>query len=139
MKVSIQHDLPHDEFVKRFGAIAGAGYDQAHAALLRAQGIKPVTVATGYAVAAPEQPAAVVAAPAEAVPPVSEDLTQLYGLFVQLADAISNERDRMSALFIEQERALQALHQEIDNLKSRVSVIELIEVKTVDDSHASAA
>lgn len=139
MKVSIQHDLPHDEFVKRFGAIAGAGYDQAHAALLRAQGIKPVTVATDYAVAAPEQPAAVVAAPAEAEPPVSEDLTQLYGLFVQLADAISNERDRMSALFIEQERALQALHQEIDNLKSRVSVIELIEVKTVDDSHASAA
>ena len=142
MKVSVQHDIPHDEFVKRFGAISGAGYDEAHAALLRAQGIKPVTLQTDFAAAPAE--AAVLSDPvpvlqATPAPQEQTDLSQLYGLFIALADAVAAERERTGARFVDQERALQATQQELDALKSRIAILEMIEVKTVDDRHASAA
>lgn len=141
MKVSVQHDIPHDEFVKRFGGIAGASYDEAHAALLRAQGIRPVSLETNYSAATPElsEPVPVPVVQATPAPQEQTDLSQLYGLFIALADAVAAEREKSSARFVDQERALQATQQELDALKSRIAILEMIEVKTVDDRHASAA
>lgn len=145
MKVSVQHDIPHDEFAKRFGGIAGASYDEAHAALLRAQGIRPVSLETNYSAAAPaevaelSEPVPVPAVQPTPAPQEQTDMSQLYGLFIALADAVAAERERTGARFVDQERALQATQQELDALKSRIAILEMIEVKTVDDRHASAA
>lgn len=125
MKVSIQHDMPHDEFVQKFGSIAGATYDAAHAALLRAQGIKPVSVETSYgtsnqvAIAPPVEPVQIIAPSADPT-----DLSPLYGIFVELADALTATRERVEGQIVDQEHVNQKIVQEVDNLSQRLSIIE---------------
>lgn len=127
MKVSIQHDMPHDEFVQKFGSIAGATYDAAHAALLRAQGIKPVSVETSYG--ATSNQVAISPPPAEPVQIIAPsadptDLGPLYGIFVELADALTATRERLEGQIVDQEHVNQTIVQAVDNLSQRLSIIE---------------
>lgn len=125
MKVAIQHSLPHDEFVKRFGPIVGGSYDEAHAALLRAQGIKPVVVETEYAPDGSVEAVAPIALPVVVSEPraisgpgeqqATVDLGPLYGIFIQLADAMAAMRAEFDAKLIAQERRLQEIMQRVDD------------------------
>lgn len=145
MKVSVQTTLPHDEFARRFGPIVGSSYDEAHAALLRAQGIKPVAVDTEYSLA-PEAPLVAPVQPVQALPaPKSEtdqpmvDLTPLYGIFIQLADALTETRERLEKRTVEQDHTNQFLIQALDEVRSRVRDIENTVIKVVDEPDADAA
>lgn len=121
MKVVIQHDLPQDEFAKRFGGFAGASYDEAHAALLRAQGIKPVSVSTTYGAEVQMAPQAT-PEPSELVPagePV--DLGPIYGLFIALADQVAELKS------IATEKAIfdpTSILEAISNLADRTAALE---------------
>lgn len=121
MKVSIEHSVPGDEFAKRYGMLGSAGYDEAHAALLRAQGIKPVNVSTTYGEGstpvALQQPVAI------APPTSSTDLGPLYALFIQLADALSETRELINARATDQERVNQVLAQTIDDIVGRFALL----------------
>lgn len=119
MEVSVRQTLPHDEFQKRFGPLAGAGYDDAHAALLRAQGIKPVSVSTTYGADVPSAGAATPAT--ETVPTPPADLTPLYGLFISLADELAalKAKPTETAVFDPS-----AILEAINNLADRIAAIE---------------
>lgn len=121
MKVSIQHDLPQDEFAKRFGNLAGASFDDAHAALLRAQGIKPVSVNTTYGAEVQMAPAAT---PEPSTPvPASEpvDLGPIYSLFIALADQVAEVKS------VATEKAIfdpTSILEAISNLADRTAALE---------------
>lgn len=121
MKVSIQHDMPHDEFVQKFGAIAGATYDEAHAALLRAQGIKPVSVETSFGSGQPAMVAQQPALPAPQIIGDQTDLTPLYGIFIQLADAVTETRQRLEEILVTQEHINQQFATNIDDIYARLN------------------
>lgn len=131
MKVSIQHDMAEDEFAKRFGGLAAAGYDEAHAALLRAQGIKPVSVETVYGTSAPQVPAVVETQAVVPYSPPAEpaDLAPLYGLLVQMADMLTETRERLEARIVDQEKVNQFL-------VTKLEVIEQIDITLLDERKA---
>jgi hypothetical protein len=119
VKVSIQHDVPLDEFARQYGPIGGATFSEAHAALLRAQGIKPVNVETTYG---GTQLPALVAQPLQEPTPV--DLSPLYGIFIQLADTLTETRQRLEDRTVEQEKVNQALAQTLDEVVRRFAIVE---------------
>ncbi len=119
MQVSIKHNVPLDEFAKQYGPVGGATFSEAHAALLRAQGIKPVNVETSYDGAALP---ALVAQPVQETP--SADLAPLYGIFIQLADALTETRQRLEARTMEQEKVNQTMAQTLDELVRRFGIVE---------------
>lgn len=127
MKVSFQHNVPLDEFARQYGVAGGATFSEAHAALLRAQGIKPVSVETTYGQDAGAQSIAIVpqTLPAASLPAAGEvDLAPLYGIFIQLADALTETRERIEGQILDQERVNQNFASQIDSLEGRVAAIE---------------
>jgi len=120
MQVSIKHDVPLDEFTRQYGPVQGASFSEAHAALLRAQGIKPVQVETSYG---GNTLPALVAQPVESSAG-TVDLSPLYGIFIQLADALTETRQRLEERTIEQERVNQAMAQTLDEIVRRFAIVE---------------
>lgn len=118
MKISISHNVPLDEFARQYGPVGAATFTDAHAALLRAQGIKPVNVETSYG------ESQVPALPAAEPDGGDVDLSPLYGIFVQLADALTETRQRLEDRTIEQERVNQTMAQTLDELVRRFSIVE---------------
>ncbi len=122
MKVSISHNVPLDEFARQYGPVGAATFTDAHAALLRAQGIKPVNVETSYG---GSQIAALPAVEPPARPDGGDvDLSPLYGIFVQLADALTETRQRLEDRTIDQERVNQTMAQTLDELVRRFAIVE---------------
>lgn len=118
MKVSISHNVPLDEFARQYGPVGAATFTDAHAALLRAQGIKPVNVETSYG------GSQIAALPAAKPDGGDVDLAPLYGIFVQLADALTETRQRLEDRTIEQERVNQTMAQTLDELVRRFAIVE---------------